>query len=134
MRKTNVVLPDIIVDEDVITVPMPAPDYVEEEDVPVVIQNQSQEYYNQWYAQEEDVPVAVEPQEYYYNIGESSEQMQYDYVQPQGYVVPQEYDNQYQYSQDDVVYEEDVPVPTTQRHLSIHDGGQYSVTYEETEY
>ena len=88
-RVTNVVAPDVIFDDDIISVPVAPADY---EDI---------------YYQDEGV--------YYDN------QAAY-------------YDENAAYQESNAYVAEQPREPQTTRHLSIHDGGQYSIGYTETTY
>ena len=89
-RVTNVIAPDVIFDDDIISVPVAPANYTD--DV---------------YYEDEDV---------YYNGGFQYEQ---NVNQSGGFV-------------SEPVYQQ--TEPTVQKHLSVHDGGQYSIGYTETTY
>ena len=88
-RVTNVIAPDVIFDDDIISVPVAPANRL-----------------NDVYYEDEDV---------YYDGGFQYEQ---NVNQSGGFVAAPVYQ----------------PEPTVQKHLSIHDGGQYSIGYTETTY
>ena len=94
-RVTNLVAPDVIFDDDIISVPVAPADYADED---MYYQDDAAYYENQG--------------EYY---DESAAYQEYN--QTGGFVT-----------------DEQTREPQTTRHLSIHDGGQYSIGYTETTY
>lgn len=102
-RVTNVTAPSVIYDDDIISVPVPAPEY-----------DDSEYYY-------EDTAATYQPANNQYNVNEYNEYSG-------GFVDDGSYTEQY----NEQYYDESGP--ETRRHLSIHDGGQYSISYDETTY
>ena len=103
----GVYVPDVIFDDDVISVPAVAPNYVDEEEM--YYQNGGNEEYYQ------------------------EDQMYYDEPQPMQY---EEYDSG-EYYEDDYEDEDDGFVmkdANGRNYLSVHDGGPYSVGYTEEVY
>jgi hypothetical protein len=99
VRVTSVSSPSVIYDDDIVTVPVPAPEY-----------DESEYYY-------EDTAAMYQPANNPYNQNEYNEYSG-------GFVGSDSYNEQY--------YDESGP--ETRRHLSVHDGGQYSISYDETIY
>ncbi len=95
-RVTNVVAPDVIFDDDIISVPVAPADYVDED-----------MYY-------QDTDTYYQDQASYYDANSAYQ----EYVDETGGYVAEEQPRE----------------PQTTRHLSIHDGGQYSIGYTETTY
>lgn len=117
-RVTNVAAPDVIFDDDVISVPAVAPGFVDEEEM----------FYNE---NGQDAVYYQEPQEYY----ESQPQpVMYDeYVDDQEYMAPDNYVTE-DTDAGFVMEHEDENDAANRKYLSVHDGGQYSVGYTETTY
>lgn len=109
-RVTNVTAPDVIFDDDIISVPTDPVDYGAAEDYVVdenmYYQNQDGAYYDE-------------------NMQYDEQDNQYD---------AQQYDQYEQYDQTGGFVMGPEREPETTRHLSIHDGGQYSIGYTETTY
>jgi len=113
-RVTNVAAPDVIMDDDVISVPILAPGYVDEEEMFYNENGQDAVYYQN---------VQPQPQEYY-----EPQPMVYD-----DYVDEGQYAEDY-VEEDDGGFIMESDDPETHRYLSVHDGGQYSVGYTEEVY
>ncbi len=109
-RVTNVEAPDVIMEEEVISVPILEPGYVDEEEMFYNENGQDAVYYQN-----------VQPQEYY-----ETQPMEYDQYIDEGQYVED-------YTEEDggFIMEGD---PETHQYLSVHDGGQYSIGYTEETY
>ena len=112
-RVTSVDAPDVIMEDDVISVPILEPGYVDEEEMFYNENGQDAVYYQ---------TVQPQPQEYY-----EPQPMVYD-----NYVDEGQYAEDYVEEDGGFVMESNDP--ETHRYLSVHDGGQYSVGYTEETY
>lgn len=118
-RVTSVAAPDVIFDEDVISVPVVPPEYVDEEEMYYNQNGQDATYYQEVQSQE----YYPQPEPEYY---QQPQQVEYDENVDDGYV-QENVDGGF-------VIESSGNDPESRKYLTVHDGGQYSVGYTETTY
>ena len=118
-RVTSVAAPDVIFDEDVISVPVVPPEYVDEEEMYYNQNGQDATYYQEVQSQE----YYPQPEPEYY---QQPQQVEYDEYVDDGYV-QENVDGGF-------VIESSGNDPESRKYLTVHDGGQYSVGYTETTY
>jgi hypothetical protein len=97
---TNLTAPSVIYDDDLVSVPVPAPEY-----------DESEYYY-------EDTAAVYQP-----SIANEYNEYSGGFVDETSY--NEQYDTQNYY---------DESGPETRRRLDVYDGGQYSISYDETTY
>ncbi len=100
VRVTNLTAPSVIYDDDLVSVPVPAPEY-----------DESEYYY-------EDTAAVYQP-----SIANEYNEYSGGFVDETSY--NEQYDTQNYY---------DESGPETRRRLDVYDGGQYSISYDETTY
>ena len=104
-RVTNVAAPDVIMEDNVVSVPILEPGYVDEEEMFYNENGEDAVYYQE-----------IQPQQVMYDEYVDEDQYAEDNIEEDGGFIMESNDSE------------------THRYLSVHDGGQYSVGYTEETY